>query len=35
MGNFPLKENSGDGGLVVGYTIPRNKVRKDFKIFEL
>lgn len=32
---FHLKENSGDGGLVAGYVIPRKSVRKYFKIFEV
>jgi len=33
--NFPLKENSGDGGLVVGYAVPRKKVEQFFKIYEI
>lgn len=35
ISDFELKENSGDGGLVIGYVIPRNQVRKYFKIFNL
>lgn len=34
-GFFPLKKNSGDGGLVVGYAVARNQVKEYFNVFDL